>query len=110
MRYRRIMLWVVGTCVFSSVSLASGAALGLALGVGTPGTIILAIFCGIMLITAIPSIFFFIWIDEIEKILKHRQVHIDRPIDKRIRSWALKMMFWFALIVLLPILIRKLTG
>lgn len=110
LRYRRVMLWVVGACVFSSVSLASGAALGLAFGIHTAEAIILVISCGIMLITFFPSVFFFVWIDEIEKILKGREVHFDCSIGKRIQSWALKMMFWFALVVFLPLLIRKFTN
>jgi hypothetical protein len=104
------MLWVVGTCVFSSVSLASGGALGLAFGMRTVETIILAVFCGIMFITVIPSFFFFLWVGEIERILIQRKVYFDCPIEKRIRSWALKMIFWFALLVFLPVLIRRFIG
>jgi hypothetical protein len=110
LRYRRIMLWIVGACVFSSVSLASGVALGLAFGVRTIETIMLAVFCGIMFITVIPSIFFFVWIGKIESILIQRNVYFDYPIENRIQRWALKMMFWAILVVLLPMLIRRFTA
>jgi hypothetical protein len=105
-----MMLWIVATCVFASVALVSGTALGLAFGFHTFDMIILMICCVFMLITFFPSVFFFVWIDEIEKILIRRQINIGQSIEKRIQSWALKMMFWFILASLLPILIRKLTG
>ena len=110
LRVRQLMLWIAGICIFSSVSLASGLALGLTFGVHTFELIIMVTFCGIMLITFVPSTFCFVWIAEIEKILTQRQIDYDCPIEEKIRDWALKMMFWFALVVLLPILIRKLIS
>jgi hypothetical protein len=68
-RYRRMMLWIVATCVFASVALVSGTAVGLAFGFHTFDMIILMICCVFMLITFFPSVFFFVWIDEIEKFL-----------------------------------------
>lgn len=109
-RYRWLMLFVVQLCIFTSIAVVSGTALGLAFGFHTAEIIILLISCAISLTTFVPSAFFFAWIDEIEKILAKRNVIFDRPISKRIQTWALKMMFWAVLVVLLPMLIRKLTG
>jgi len=110
LKYRRVMLWVVGACVFTSISLTSGIALGLAFGFHTAELIILGTSCVISLILVVPTIFCFVWIDEIEKMLTQRHVKFDYSIKKRVQGWALKMMFWAILVVLLPTLIRKLTG
>jgi len=90
--------------------MASGVAIGIAFGFHTAELIILCVSCIISLLTIVPSIFFFVWVDEIEKILKRRQIIFDRSINKRIHSWVFKMMFWAILIVLLPMLIRKFIG
>jgi hypothetical protein len=110
LRYRRVMLWVVGACVFTSISMVSGLALGMAFGFHAAELIILGISCVISLTTVIPFLFFFSWINEIEKILMQRQVKFDCSINRKMKSWALKMMFWAILVVLLPMLVRKLTG
>lgn len=110
MRYRRAMLVVVKLCVFASVALISGLAIGLAFGFHTAESIIFLACCAVMLLTLLPSIFSFALISEIETILKKRHFKVDRPIDEIIRSWAVKMMFWAALVVLLPMLIRTFTG
>lgn len=108
--YRRAMLWIVRLCAFASVGMASGAALGLAFGFHTIEIIFVCVLCAIAMITVIPFLFFTAWIDEIEKVLTHRQIDFDCPIGKRVRDWALKMMLWFILAILLPILISKLTA
>ena len=110
LRYRRVMLWIVQLCVFTGITMASGLALGLAFGFHTAEIILLVIFSVISLSTMIPFLFCFVWIGEIETILKKRHIPFDNPISNRVGIWALKMMFWFALLVLLPILVRKLTG
>lgn len=110
LRYRQVMLWIVRLCTFAGVSMVSGLALGLAFGFHTVEVIIIGVFCCICLGLMIPCLFCFAWIDEIERELTRRHISIDCPINKRIGSWALKMMIWAALIILLPILISKLTG
>jgi uncharacterized membrane protein YdjX (TVP38/TMEM64 family) len=71
---------------------------------------LLIVFIVIAALTMLPAIFFFVLIGEIENILTKRNVFFDHPIEERIQGWALKMMFWAVLAVLLPMLIRKLTG
>ncbi len=110
LKYRRVMLWIVRICIFTSIAMASGGALGLAFGFHTIELILLLISCTLSMSTFIPAVFCFTWIDEIEKILTKRLITFDGTIDKMIQQWALKMMFWAVLIVILPMLIRKFTG
>ena len=110
LRYRQAMLWIVRLCAWAGVGMLSGGALGLAFGFHTVDMIIMMVFCIIAMILTIPFIFCIIFIDEIEKELTRQHIDIDCPIGKRTRIWALKMMIWAALIVLLPILISKLIS
>ena len=110
LKYRQRMLWIVQLCILGTVGMASGAALALSFGAHTAELILLLVSGMISVITFIPAVICFVCIDEIEKILIKRQIKLNSTIDRHIRSWALKFMFWFALIVLLPILIRKLTS
>ena len=110
LKYRKVMLWIVRLCAFASVGMVSGIALGVTFGFNTIELIIVGISTAIAMITIIPSLFCFPCIDEIEKLLNQQLFEIDCPIEKRIQSWAVRMMFWSTLIILLPILISKLTS
>lgn len=110
LRYRQVMLWIVRLHAFAGVGMLSGLALGLAFGFHTVELIITMVFCCISLGLIIPSLFFIIWIDEIEKELTRRHIGFDCPIGKRTQRWALKAMIWATLIVVLPILISKLIS
>ena len=110
LKYRQYMLWIIHLWLLSSISMASGGALGLAFCFHSAELIILLVSVATSLLTFIPFAFFMVWTGEIENILTKRCEKFDGRIDKIIRIGVLKMMFWAILIVLLPMLIRKLTG
>lgn len=110
LKYRQGMLWVSRACMFSSVGLGSGAALGVTFGFNKFEIIILLVSCSICAVTILPSFFFFVFIEEIETVLIERGFVFDHLIGKRIQGWAVKMMLWFAAVIVLPIVISKLSS
>lgn len=107
LRHHRIARYIVYPCMFSSVAMVSSLAQGLAFGFSTVNLWMLVAFAVVALVLTIPTIFAVFWLFEIEANLTKRSLPppTRRMINQRAPVWALWMMFWSALAVLLPILV-----
>ena len=90
--------------MFSSVAMAQG----LAFGFSTIGLWIVGVFSIVAMLLMIPAIFCIFWLSEIEANLGKRSIGLPTRsrIDERVPGWAMWMMFWGVLAVLLPIVVR----
>lgn len=108
LRHHRIARYIIYLLVFSSVTGISALALGLAFGFSTIDLCILVAFSILTLLLMIPGIFCIFWLSEIEANLTERSISLpaSRTTHQRVHDWAMRMVFWGALAVLLPVLVR----
>lgn len=103
LRYHRIFRWIIKLCMYANVGMAASIAQGLIFGVNNLDLILLAVFLILGLGLFIPMLFALCFIDEIENLLRKREVPYPtgRPFHDNIPLWTAKMMFWFIMVVLI---------
>jgi len=107
MRHHRIARYIVYPFMFASVTVVSSMAQAIAFGFSTVTIWMLVALVLVAGVLIIPAIFAMFWLAEIEANLATRSLPAPtgRALNQRVPIWALWMMLWCALAVLLPILV-----
>lgn len=108
LRNHRIARWTVDTCFFCATAGVSAGAQGLMFGF-SPVVMAISVagsVAGALLF--VPAVLMLPWMDDTEKELVKRGVAIPGgvPLNRRWGRSALKLVFWFAVLVFGPVLLR----
>jgi len=112
LRHHRNARWAAKSQIFSTIGMASTIAMGVIFRFSTIDFVLLLIFTSGSLLLAIPMAFAFPIMSEIEETLRKKGSPLpdNLVIGDKLPLWVMRMLFWFALAILIPWLIKGFTS
>ena len=111
LRHHRIARRIVYPCIFACAGTASSLVQIVLIGTGNGGAVVCLLFTAVALVLIVPAIFAIPILHEVEQApTARREALPGRPINLRVRAWALGMTFWFVVAVAAPFLVRAIIA
>ncbi|MHC4648150.1 MAG: hypothetical protein ACYTBJ_22035 [Planctomycetota bacterium] len=112
LRHHFIARWIIYPWGFSGITTLSVGAEVLLFGANPISMAIVIAWAIVSLTLMIPAVFCFLWLSEIEGVLKGRGIPIPggKTIDERCKDWAIMVMLWSACIIFGPWLVKSIVN